>query len=96
VFVRAIETNNRGADLEIKGDLRGALEKYRVALELQPEHVGIRTNLGVALLKLGYWNEGISQLREALRRDPGNEDLQKALEDALAQARAYGIAVSQP
>src|ERR1039458_1554583 len=46
-LVRAIEANNRGAELEKHGDLRGALEKYRAALELQPEHVGIRINFGV-------------------------------------------------
>ncbi|MGO9242886.1 MAG: tetratricopeptide repeat protein [Bryobacteraceae bacterium] len=95
-LVRAVETNNRGAELEKKGDLRGALEKYGAALELQPEHVGIRINLGVALLKLGQWNEGIAQLREALRRDPGNRDLKQALEDALAQARAHGIVIATP
>lgn len=95
-LVRAVETNNRGAELEKKGDLRGALENYRAALELQPEHAGIRTNLGVALLKLGQWNEGIAQLREALRRDPGNADLKRAIEDALDQARAHGIAIAPP
>ena len=95
-LVRAIEANNRGAELEKSGDLRGALEKYRAALELQPEHVGIRINFGVTLLKLGQWNEGIFQLREALRRDPGNADLTKELQDALAQARAHGIAISPP
>jgi hypothetical protein len=50
----------------------------------------------VTLLKLGSWNEGIFQLREALWRDPGNADLKKELEDALAQARAHGIAISPP
>ncbi len=90
-LVASIELNNRGAELEKKGDLRGALEKYRAALELQPEHVGIRTNLAAALLKLGQWDEGISQMREALRRDPGNTELQKALEDAVGQARAHGV-----
>ena len=83
--------NNRGAELEKAGDVRGALEKYRAALELLPDHVGIRVNLAVALLKLGNWEEGISQMREALRREPGNAKLQKALEDALAQAKAHGI-----
>ena len=49
--VAALETNNRGAELEKAGDLRGALEKYRAALALLPEHVGIRVNLAVALLE---------------------------------------------
>jgi len=84
-LVAAVELNNRGAELEKHGDLRGALEKYRSALALLPEHIGIRTNLAVALLKSGAWDEGISQMREALRRDPGNAQLKTALDDALAQ-----------
>jgi protein O-GlcNAc transferase len=83
----AVQINNQGAELEKAGDLRGALEKYRAALDLNPEHVGIRTNLAVALLRSGQWSQGIAELREALRRDPGNTALQKALDDALAQAK---------
>src|SRR5262249_14959466 len=86
-LVAAFELNNRGAALEKANDVRGALENYRAALDLLPDHVGIRVNLAVALLKLGNWQEGISQLREASRRDPGNADIQKALEQALAQAK---------
>ncbi len=84
--VAALEINNRGAELEKAGDLRGALAKYRAALEILPEHVGIRTNLAAVLLKLGYWDEGISQLRQALERDPGNQELRKALDTALTRA----------
>jgi protein O-GlcNAc transferase len=90
-LVAATEINNRGAELEKAGDLRGALEKYRAALDLLPDHVGMRLNLAVALLKLGKWEEGVSQMRDALRRDPGNALVQAALEDALAQAKAHGI-----
>jgi len=82
----AIQLNSQGADLEKAGNLRAALEKYRAALELYPEHVGIRTNFAVALLRLGDWSEGLAQLREALRRDPDNVTLKAALDDALAQA----------
>ena len=95
-LVAAIELNNRGADLEKSGDLRGALDKYRAALELFPEHVGIRTNLAVALLKLGQWDEGLDQMREALRRDPNNAELKAALEDALAQHRAHRQTLGRP
>jgi tetratricopeptide (TPR) repeat protein len=92
-LVAALEINNRGAELEKTGDIRGALEKYRAALELLPDHVGIRVNLAVALLKLGNWEEGTSQMREALRREPGNAKIQRALEEALVQAKAHGIAL---
>jgi tetratricopeptide (TPR) repeat protein len=85
---RALRLNNEGAALEKDGNLSGAAEKYRAALALDPEHVGIRVNFGVALLRLGRWKEGLSELREALRRDPRNADVKRALDDALEQAPA--------
>jgi tetratricopeptide (TPR) repeat protein len=90
-LVTALELNNRGSISEKNGDIRSAMERYRAALDIAPDHVGIRTNLAVALLKLGRWDEGISQMREALRRDPGNTTLQKGLEDAIAQAKSHGL-----
>jgi tetratricopeptide (TPR) repeat protein len=82
----ALRLNNQGAALEKTGDLRGSLEKYRAARMLDPEHVGIRLNFGVALLRLGQWKEGLAELREALRRDPNNAQVKTALNDALEQA----------
>ncbi|HEY6991070.1 MAG TPA: tetratricopeptide repeat protein [Bryobacteraceae bacterium] len=84
--LKAIRINNDGAALEKTGDLRAALEKYREALKLYPEHVGIRVNYAVALLRLGQWTEGLEELHEALRRDPENGRIKAALDDALAQA----------
>ena len=85
-LLAGIELNNRGADLEKAGDLRGALQKYRAALDLLPGHVGIRVNFAIALLRLGQWNQGLAELREAVRREPENAVLRAALDDALAQA----------
>ncbi len=82
----ALRLNNEGAALEKRGNLPGAAEKYRAAVAVDPEHVGIRVNFGVALLRLGRWKEGLSELREALRRDPRNADVKRALDDALQQA----------
>jgi protein O-GlcNAc transferase len=79
----AVQLNNQGASLEKAGNLRGALEKYRAALDLYPEHVGIRVNVAAALLRLGQRSQGISELREALRRDPGNALVKDALDHAL-------------
>jgi len=92
----ALELNNRGAELEKNGDVKGALEKYRAAANLEPEHVGIQVNFAVALLKLGYWSEGITQMRSALQRDPDNAQLKQAFADALAQAKAHGIVLPKP
>lgn len=85
-LLAGIQLNNQGADLEKAGNLPGALEKYRAALQYQPDHVGIRVNYAVALLRLGHWKEGLAELREAVRREPGNALWKAALEDALKQA----------
>ena len=84
--VTAVKINNEGASLQKSGDLQAALEKYSQALKLYPEHVGIRVNYAVALLRLGHWTQGLEELHEALRRDPGNSQIKAALDDALAQA----------
>jgi protein O-GlcNAc transferase len=84
--LQAVQLNNEGAALEKAGNLRAALEKYRAALSLDAEHVGIRTNFAIALLRLGQWNQGIAELREAVRRDPDNAMLKSALRDAIAKA----------
>lgn len=84
--VAAIKINNEGASLEKAGDLNGAVEKYREALNLDPEHVGIRVNYAIALLRTGQWTEGLNQLHEAGRRDPNNAKIKAALKDALSQA----------
>jgi tetratricopeptide (TPR) repeat protein len=96
----ALKLNNEGANLEKAGDVRGALEKYRAAASLDPEHVGIRVNFGVALLRLGQWKDGLAELREAVRKDPRNALAKAALDDAMEQAPiefgGKGKKVSQP
>jgi tetratricopeptide (TPR) repeat protein len=84
--LKAVRINNEGAAFEKVGDLHAALDKYREALRLYPGHVGIRVNYAVALLRLGQWTEGLTELHEALNRDPGNARIKAALDDALAQA----------
>jgi protein O-GlcNAc transferase len=85
-LLAGIELNNQGANLEKAGDLAGALEKYRAARKLLPDHNGIRVNFAIALLRLGQWKEGLAELREAARREPDNAVLKAALDDALAKA----------
>ena len=88
----AVKLNNEGAALEKTGDFKSAAEKYRQALSLYPDHNGIRVNYAVALLRTGEWKEGLSQLQEASRRDPGNEQIERALRDAQSQAPAVDAA----
>ncbi len=82
----ATRLNNEGVKLQQSGDLRGAVEKYRAAHELNPEHNGIRFNLAAALLRLGRWKEGLADLHECLVRDPANPTLKAVWDDALRQA----------
>lgn len=82
----AVRLNNEGSALEKAGDLTAAVEKYRAARDLNPEHIGFRLNYGVALLRLGRWKEGLAELQEASQRDPTNAQVKSALEDALRQA----------
>jgi tetratricopeptide (TPR) repeat protein len=82
----ALRLNNEGAELEKSGNLARALEKYRAAVGLDPEHLGIRVNFAVALLRQGKWSEGLSELREASRRAPNDTQVKAALADALEQA----------
>lgn len=84
--LNALKLNNQGADLERAGNLPAAVEKYRQALDLQPDHNGIRVNFATALLRLGRWSEGLTELHEASQREPDNRDIQIALKDALSQA----------
>ena len=70
--IEAAKLNNEGVEMEKTSNLRGALEKYRAALELDPEHGGFRLNLGLVLCRLGRWDEGIAEIREVVRRYPGS------------------------
>lgn len=87
----AVQLNTDGVALEKSGDLRGALSKYRDASRLDPSHVGIRINYGVALLRLGQWTEGLDELHQAWQLDPHNEQLRATLKDALMQAPKTAI-----
>jgi tetratricopeptide (TPR) repeat protein len=79
--------NSEGIQLQNSGDVRGALAKYRAALDLDPTGYGFRLNYALALCRLGRWQDGIAELREVLRVDPDNADAAKALYVALDQTR---------
>ena len=72
-----------GRGLEKSGDFRAALEKYRAALDLDPSDAVLRLNYGLALCRLGRWQQGVAELREVLRLDPNNAAAAKALYIAL-------------
>ena len=79
VLFTASSLNEEGLRLEHKGDLLGAMEKYREAVDLDQTGYGFRLNYGLALCRIGKWQEGIAQLQEVLKQDPDNSDAAKAL-----------------
>lgn len=91
----AANLNSEGIQLEKSGDIRAALKEYRAALDLDPTGFGFRLNYGLAVCRLGRWQEGIMELREVLRLDPNNADAARALYIARDQADKAKIGVSR-
>lgn len=79
VLFTASGLNEEGLSLEHEGDLSGALDKYRKAIDLDPTGYGFRLNYALALCKLGRWSEAITQLQEVRKEAPDNADAAKAL-----------------
>lgn len=79
VLFTASGLNEEGLRLEHNGDLLGAMEKYREAVDLDQTGYGFRLNYALALCRIGKWREGIAQFQEVLREDPDNADAAKAL-----------------
>ena len=57
-------------ELHQAGDILGAIDAYSAALGVEPNHAGVRSNLGAAYVRLGKFDEAVEQYREALRIDP--------------------------
>ena len=75
----ATEQRRRGAR-EDRAICRGALEKYRQAIGARSRTCRDSFEFRCrAASKLGQWKEGLAELREAVRRDPGNAKMQAAL-----------------
>ena len=87
VALAASRLNDEGIRLEKSGDLRAALAKYRAALDLDPTGTGFQLNYGLALCRLGRWEDATAELREVLRLDPDNQMAAKALYMAIDQAK---------
>jgi tetratricopeptide (TPR) repeat protein len=81
----AVQLNSAGIALEKEGDVKGALEKYRAALDLDPRHEGFQLNHGLALCRLGHWADGITEIREVVREHPENTDASRDLYIAVDQ-----------
>lgn len=56
-----------------RGEFEQAIALYEQALKLQPDSVPIRTDLGVALVRVGRYTDAINNYEQGLRSDPENE-----------------------
>jgi tetratricopeptide (TPR) repeat protein len=53
-----------------RGDVQQAIQLYEKLIEIEPDSVPARTNLGVALAHVGRYRDAIAQYEEALKRAP--------------------------
>lgn len=83
----ATRLNNEGVELENAGDLAGAFEKYRAAVEVNAFQTVFKRNLGLVLCRLGRWEEGIVELRKVLELDPEDTEATQALYIALEKTK---------
>ncbi len=90
-FQEAEALDHDGVMLEQQGDVAKAQEKYKAALEINPQENRFRYNYALALCRLGRWQQGIAELNEVLENDPGNIDARRALFIARDKARQAGV-----
>lgn len=98
-FVESQLRENEGVELEKQGQSEKALQKYRAALELNPDQQGFRLNYALALCRLNRWQEGIAELKEILSNDPGNIEARRSLyiaEDKARQTAAHAPPTAKP
>src|SRR2546422_9538798 len=76
----------KGVQLHQSGDVLGAIEAYREALEKEPGRIDARSNLGAAYVRLGRYEEAVEQYKKALGIAPDNTIVRLNLALALYKA----------
>jgi len=83
-FLNDYSFERAGNEFYRGGEPGPAVEKYRLALELNPENVNAHQRLGFLLYHVKHeFSEGLAHTREALRLDPSNAYAQSDLGMAL-------------
>ena len=62
--------NNLGTELSKEGKTGEAIEQFKMALKLRPDHLESQNNLGAALAGQGNYAEAIQHYEKALQIDP--------------------------
>ncbi len=71
--------NDRGAELNLSGDISGAEAAYRLAIELNPNLVNALTNLANNLRDQAQLDESIALSRRAMESDPHDREAWRSL-----------------
>jgi tetratricopeptide (TPR) repeat protein/transglutaminase-like putative cysteine protease len=91
--VRAENVVDLGDQLFSQGDLDGAIEEYRKALQLQPDNIRAHRTLGDALFNKNVFDEAATEYREVIRLKPGDAEAHSSLGDVLSDRDANGAIV---
>jgi Flp pilus assembly protein TadD len=93
---RAVADNREGKARFERGDLAGAVARFRRAVAAVPENASYHNNLGWALFRSGRVDEAARELAEAVRLDPHDDvayanlgELERARGNTAAAIAAY-------
>jgi len=87
--------NSAGAALASKGDYAGAIEHFRIALQLHPNFAKAQFNLGKALLNTGKVPEAMAAFQQALLLQPDYGAVHVKMGDIFFQDGRFPEAIDQ-
>ena len=90
-----IAHNNLGLALADRGQLDEAIDHYRKALKINPNHVEAYNNLGLALADRGQFDEAVDHYRQALEIKPDFVEAHNNLATTLAGSGKIDDAVAE-
>lgn len=73
----------RGNELRDAGHIVQAMEEWKAATRLEPNHIEAHLNLGIAYADAGELDQAVQELDAAYRLDPYNEDAKREYVEAL-------------
>ena len=91
--VLCLALNNMGTIRERERRYEDAERCFKQALEIRPNYAEGRCNLGIALSRLGRWDEAESEWLAVLRKEPGNISAHHGLASLAVFRKENGEAV---
>jgi Tfp pilus assembly protein PilF len=83
----------KGVQLSNRGKIEDAIGRFKKAVEIFPDYLMARNNLGVQYLKLGKWAEAAEQFEAAIETNPKTFSPRLNLAIALIELRRYADAI---